>query len=59
MRACWGADVLATAESAKNLEEVRDKIVKDILRNGSITTAFEQKKVVTYSNRQHTKAEIR
>ena len=59
VRSCWGADILATADSAKDLEEVRTKIVKDVLQNGSITAAFEQKRSVTHSHRQHTRAEIR
>ena len=59
VRSCWGADILAATDSAKDLEEVRMKIVKDVLQNGSITAAFEQKKIVTYSHRQHTRVEIR
>jgi hypothetical protein len=59
VKACWGTDVMAVAETARNVEDVRTKIVKDILRNGNITVAFEQKNQVTYSHRQHTKAEIR
>ncbi|KAF8314397.1 hypothetical protein F5887DRAFT_894985, partial [Amanita rubescens] len=59
VKSCWGADVLAAADSARDLEEVRTKIVKDVLQNGSITAAFERKNIVTYSHRQHTKVEIR
>jgi hypothetical protein len=62
VRSCWahwGADILAAANSAKDLEEVWMKIVKDALQNGSITAAFEQKKIVTYSHHQHTRVEIR
>ena len=61
VRSCWGADVLDVAGEAKNANEVRSKIVGSILRDGSITAAFERKGKgkVTYSHRQHTRAETR
>ena len=61
VRSCWGADVLDAAGEAKNANEVQSKIVGSILRDGSITAAFEQKGKgkVTYSHRQHTHAETR
>jgi hypothetical protein len=59
VKACWGTEVIAVAETARNVEDVHMKIVKDILRNGNIMVAFEQKNKVTYSHHQHMKAEIR
>lgn len=61
VRVCWGEDVLAAADNAKDANEARTKIVGGILRNGSITASFERKGKgkVTYSHRQHTKAETR
>lgn len=56
---CWGVETVNIADDAKNAAEVRTKVVESILRSGSITTAFERKGKVTYSNRQATKAEIR
>ena len=58
---CWGEDAIKAADEAKDATEVRKKIVGGILRNGSITAAFERKGkgVPTYSIRPHSKAEIR
>ena len=50
VKTCWGADVLAAADSAKDLEEVRTQIVKDVQQNGSITAAFERKNINTFSH---------
>jgi stalled ribosome alternative rescue factor ArfA len=49
------------ADTAKGPGEVRDKITGAILRDGSITAAFERKAKgqVTYSHRQHTKQETK
>ena len=57
----WGKAVLDAADSAKNAEEVREKIVKGILWDGSITEAFERKSngKPTYSNRPHTHTEVK
>ncbi|KAG2740566.1 hypothetical protein P692DRAFT_201840419 [Suillus brevipes Sb2] len=54
VRSCWG-------EEAKDANEVRKKIVGSVLRNGSITASFERKGKgkITYSHRQHTKAETK
>ncbi|KAI0716611.1 hypothetical protein C8Q76DRAFT_617562 [Earliella scabrosa] len=58
VKACWGAEVLARADEAVNADEVRRKIVPGVLRDGTITAHFERKKgEVTYSHRQHTRAE--
>ena len=59
VKTCWGANILAAADSAKDLEEVRMQIVKDVQQNGSITAAFKQKNINTFSHCQHTRAEIR
>lgn len=58
---CWGEDVVKMADNAKNAQEVRETTVKGALNLQSITTAFERKGKgkVTYSHRQHTKAESR
>jgi hypothetical protein len=49
------------ADTAKDSQEVHDKIAGSILRDGSITTAFKRKgeENVTYSHRQYTKAETK
>ncbi|KAG0704063.1 hypothetical protein DFH29DRAFT_802380, partial [Suillus ampliporus] len=61
VKVCWGEDVLAATDDAKDANEARTKIVGGILRNGSITVSFERKGKgkVTYSHRQHTRAETR
>ncbi|KAG2040592.1 hypothetical protein BDR03DRAFT_857502 [Suillus americanus] len=61
VRACWGKDILVAADNAKDANEARVKIVGGFLRNGSITALFEPKGKgqVTYSHRQHTRAETR
>jgi hypothetical protein len=58
---CWGEETLKLADTAKNHQEVRDKIAGAILRDGSVTAAFKRKgkEKVTYSHRQHTKRETR
>ena len=61
VRSCWGNEVLKAADQAKDADEVRQRIIGNFLRNGSITTSFERigKGKVTYSHRQHTRAETR
>ena len=58
---CWGAEALKAADSVKNADDVREKIVGSILRTGSIMQAFERKGQgkVTYLHRQHTCAETK
>jgi hypothetical protein len=60
-KTCWGADILASADTAKHVDEVRATTVKGILNPQSITAAFERKGKgkVTFSHRQHTKTESR
>ncbi|KAG1745067.1 uncharacterized protein EDB91DRAFT_1050146 [Suillus paluster] len=61
VRSCWGDEVLKAADQAKDANEVRQEIVGSFLQNGSITASFEckGKGKVTYSHRQHTRAETR
>ncbi|KAI0754551.1 hypothetical protein C8Q80DRAFT_1216523 [Daedaleopsis nitida] len=60
-RVCWGAEILETADKAADADEVRRSILPGHLQDGSITAHFACKKgsAVTYSHRQHTKAETR
>lgn len=57
-KSCWGIETVEAADDAANIGEARKMV--DNLADGSITAAFERKGKgrVTYSNRQHTKAEI-
>jgi hypothetical protein len=61
VKSCWGESMMSAADDAKDAGEVRTKIVAGILRDGSITTSFERKGKgkVTYSHRQHTRAETK
>jgi len=57
---CWGTENVDRALAAKvNIEEARVTLAG--LKDGSITAAFERtgKGKVSYSHRQHTKAETR
>jgi hypothetical protein len=58
---CWSTDIVASADNAKNANEVWLTTVKGILDPQSITAAFEWKGKgkVTFSHRQHTKTESR
>lgn len=59
-RSCWGEEAIAAAREAKDLDEIREKIVGSIKKNGSITAAFKRKgKGETYSHRPFTKIETR
>lgn len=61
IKSCWGEEALRAAESAGDVNDVREKVVKSLNETGSITAAFKRKGKgkVTYSNRQHTKTETR
>ena len=61
VKTCWGGDVLKAAVDVDNVDVVREDIVVAINSTGSITASFERKGKgkVTYSNRQHTRAETR
>ncbi|OJT01922.1 Zinc finger BED domain-containing protein RICESLEEPER 2, partial [Trametes pubescens] len=57
---CWGKEALAAAKEARDLDEIRDKIIGSIKKNGSITAAIKHKgKGETYSHRLFTKIEMR
>jgi hypothetical protein len=60
-RQCWGVDAVEVACNAKDIDEAREAVVKPLGMNGSITAVFDQKGkgVLTYSNRQHTRTEMR
>lgn len=59
-RLCWGKETVDEICAAVDLDEARTKIVAPLLRDGSITQAFQRKKPgVTYSHRPHTKIEVR
>jgi hypothetical protein len=58
---CWGEDNIGRADEAKNLEEARQAIKDAKLINGTISAVFQRtgKGKITYSTRQHTRAETR
>lgn len=61
VKKCWLAEAIEALENVRTAEEAREKIVKGILKNGTITAMFEVmgKKKITYSNIPHTRAESR
>ncbi|KIK92731.1 hypothetical protein PAXRUDRAFT_146678, partial [Paxillus rubicundulus Ve08.2h10] len=62
VKACWGNEVLNAVDDAKDANDVQNKIIKSILRNGSITTACEQKgkgAVTTHSMSQLSNGSLR
>jgi hypothetical protein len=58
---CWGADIVALTDKARNANEIRSTTNKGAIDSQSITAAFERKGKgkVKYSHRQHTRAESR
>jgi hypothetical protein len=58
---CWGEEIVAAADKAKNANDVRNTTIKGCLNLESITAAFERtgKGKVSYSHRQHTTTEAR
>ncbi|KAG1835928.1 hypothetical protein DFJ58DRAFT_670163, partial [Suillus subalutaceus] len=60
VKACWGDDVLQTADQAKDAEEVRTRLLVESYET-SITASFERKGKgkVMYSHRQHTRTETK
>jgi hypothetical protein len=59
---CWGDDNVVGADGCGNLENARNGLNKaKKLKDGSITAAFKRtgKGKVTYSHRQHDKAQTR
>jgi len=55
---CWGDETVLAADNTKDIIVARSAL-RNLLRNGSVMAAFERvgKGKVTYSHRQHTKAE--
>jgi hypothetical protein len=60
-KTCWGTEAVEMAGTVKTAAEARENVVKPLQMNGSITAVFERtnKGKVTYSHRQHTKAETK
>src|SRR5882757_4515449 len=61
-RLCWGQETIDAADVCGDINSTRDGLNKaKKLKNGSITAAFERKGKgnVTFSHRQHTKAQTR
>lgn len=58
---CWGEETVETASCAGNVRGARTALADAVLKDGSITAAFERqgKEKITYSHRPHTKAETR
>ena len=59
---CWGAEAVTAAYNTRDLKVAREVLSLGKRIDGSITSAFQRVakgKVVTYSHRQHTKAEAR
>ena len=58
---CWREEALTCASVAGNVHEACTALSKAVLKDESITAAFEQveREKVTYSHRQHTSAEAR
>jgi len=56
-----GEEIVKEAAAAKDIVSARDALKGGLQRDGSITAVFERtgKGKVTYSYRQHTKAETR
>jgi hypothetical protein len=56
---CWGEDVVKATDNAKTADEIRETTIQGALDVQSIIALFERKGKgkVTYSHRQHTKAE--
>ncbi|KAH8987624.1 hypothetical protein EDB92DRAFT_1785190, partial [Lactarius akahatsu] len=59
-KGCWGVDVVAAADAIQDGDAVRAALANHKKLDGSIVAKFRRiKEVVTYSHRQHTKAEAR
>jgi hypothetical protein len=58
---CWGEANVAKADEARDIDAARDALKGAVLRDGSITAVFERigKGKISYSHRQHSKAETR
>ncbi|KAH9045962.1 hypothetical protein EDB84DRAFT_1258221, partial [Lactarius hengduanensis] len=62
-RGCWGVDVVAAADATRDGDAARAALVNHKKLDGSIVAMFRRIRIkeeaVTYSHRQHTKAEAR
>ena len=58
---CWRADIVSQADKVNNIGIARDAVKGAVLKDGSITAAFERtgKGKIVYSHRPHTNAETR
>lgn len=58
---CWGDEALKAATAVEDINKAREVVVNALNETGTISAAFERKGKgkVTYSNRQHTRAETR
>ncbi|KIM61366.1 hypothetical protein SCLCIDRAFT_122127 [Scleroderma citrinum Foug A] len=55
VQTCWGIGVVNAADTAADANEVLQKIIPNILKDGSITMSFKLKKgKTTYSHHAHT-----
>ena len=61
VESCWGEDALKAAMEAGSEKDARETVVKELRGSGTITASFERKGKgkVTFSHRQHTKAETK
>lgn len=60
-KACWGEECWQAANACHTAEEARESVTKPYNLSGSITASFSPKGKgkVTYSHRNHTKAETK
>lgn len=61
VKSCWGDAALQAAVDCGNTKAARDGPIKSLLETGSIKASFDRKGKgkITYSHRQHTRAESR
>jgi hypothetical protein len=61
VKSCWSKEVLQVADSVANADDIRQKIIPNILKNGTITDAFKIKTrgKGTYSYRPHTREQTK
>src|SRR5260370_27600099 len=56
VKKCWGKGVLTVAESAKDANEARSRIIHGFLKTEKLTEMYERKAKATNSPIKHTKA---
>lgn len=61
VKSCWGEEAYAAATQCGTSNDARQNVTKPLAMSGSITAAFSRvgKGKVSYSHRQHTKAETK